>query len=242
MEEAWYKNWFDSPYYHMLYSDRSEKEAEDFITKICDHLHLKKEAKVWDNACGNGRHSIALAKKGFQVTGTDLSKKNIDRAKSSSQQNVEFYIHDMRQPFRINYFDCVFNLFTSFGYFENKKDNLKVFESVKASLKSDGIFVMDFFNAAKVRSLCFEPQTIKKNNIDFHVSKKFCSDAVCKTINFEDLGRKYEFSEKVSLLELNDFRELEKTSGLKMISTFGNYSLENFDPKNSERLIMIFQK
>ena len=242
MQTAWYKNWFDSPYYHMLYSDRNEKEAEDFIIKICDHLQIKKGSKTWDLACGNGRHTIALSKKELQVTGSDLSNNNIETAKKYSQSKVEFFTHDMREPFRINYFDVVFNLFTSFGYFENEKDNFKVFKNVHRSLKPNGIFVMDFFNSVKVRSSKFEPTSIKKNNIDFHINKKFDSNTVCKTINFEDMGQKYEFTEKVTLLELKDFKKLEKDSGLKMISTFGNYSLEKFDPVNSERLIMIFQK
>src|ERR1700751_1194972 len=116
----WFECWFDSPYYHLLYGTRDEKEASFFLDNLLHHIKLKEHARCWDLNCGKGRHSIYLHKKGFDVIGTDLSEKSIDHAKKFESETLHFYKHDMRSLFYSNYFDAVFNLFTSFGYFRNK--------------------------------------------------------------------------------------------------------------------------
>lgn len=136
MENAeWYVDWFNSPYYHLLYNNRNYKEANFFIDKLCGHLELKPGAAIWDLACGKGRHSIALSKKDFYVTGTDLSVNSITEASLSAGPNLQFFVHDMRQPFKVNYFDAVFNLFTSIGYFKDTGDNYEVFKNAALALK-----------------------------------------------------------------------------------------------------------
>src|SRR5262245_32659226 len=100
----WYVDWFNSPYYHLLYNNRNDDEAVFFIDNLCNNLNLQPHARLWDIACGKGRHAIALNKKGYEVTGTDLSKNNIREALHNSNATLEFYVHDMREPFRVNYF------------------------------------------------------------------------------------------------------------------------------------------
>src|SRR3954470_11771431 len=94
----WYVDWFNSPYYHLLYKNRDHREANFFIDNLCRDLQLKPQAKIWDLACGKGRHSIALNEKGFDVTGTDLSQNSIHDAKNSENENLHFEVHDMRTP------------------------------------------------------------------------------------------------------------------------------------------------
>ena len=74
-------NWFDTKFYHILYKNRDHKEAELFIENLIDKLKIKKNSKVLDLACGRGRHSIFLNKKGMIVTGFDSSENNILEAK-----------------------------------------------------------------------------------------------------------------------------------------------------------------
>ena len=111
----WFESWFDSPYYHVLYKNRDFSEAELFIDKLIQLIEPTKASRVLDLACGKGRHSIYLNKKGFDVTGIDLSEKSIACAKTAENETLHFYMHDMRKLFRTNYFDVVLNLFTSFG-------------------------------------------------------------------------------------------------------------------------------
>lgn len=238
----WYVDWFNSPYYHLLYNNRDADEANFFIDNLCRQLQLQTHARLWDIACGKGRHAIALNKKGFDVTGTDLSRNSIREALLSSNATLDFYVHDMREPFRINYFDAVFNLFTSIGYFKNFKDNFAVFKNVASALKPGGCFVIDFFNSESIADNISNNYSEQRGNIEFHIHKQISNRTIRKCIDFEHQNKQYHFEEYVSLLRKSDFEEFAANAGLKLQHLFGNYRLEDFDPKNSERLILIFKK
>src|SRR3954449_2448025 len=76
----WFKEWFNSPYYHQLYFNRDMSEAAAFIDKLITHLKPAPGSTMLDVACGKGRHSLQLANKGFDVTGIDLSEDSIQEA------------------------------------------------------------------------------------------------------------------------------------------------------------------
>ncbi len=238
----WFKDWFNSPYYHLLYNNRDETEADFFITNLCNFLKLSSGSKIWDLACGKGRHSKALNKKGFTVVGTDLSKQSISNANLSSNVSLDFFVHDMRAPFRINYFESVFNLFTSIGYFENFKDNFLVFKNVAQALKPNGYFVVDFFNANKVCSVLKPNYLEKRDNIDFKITKQIIDKTIHKRIEFTAESKHYFFEETVSLLTKTDFENFAKQSNLNLVNTFGSYNLDEFNLETSDRLILIFKK
>jgi len=88
--QQWFKDWFNSHYYHLLYQNRDEQEALDFIQKLIAHLNPMPAAKMLDVACGKGRHSKALADYGFDVTGIDLSEESIAEAKEQEADNLHF--------------------------------------------------------------------------------------------------------------------------------------------------------
>lgn len=240
-EKTWFADWFNSPYYHILYKNRDEKEASGFMDALRNHLKLNSQNVIWDLACGKGRHSLYLNSKGLNVIGTDLSRNSIDEALKSSNNTLEFFIHDMRTPFRINYFTHVFNLFTSIGYFEDEKDNLKVFKNVFNSLKPGGIFVVDFFNVIDIEECMVPENKTTIEGIDFKLCKKIADKKVIKRIEFSDKGKDYFFEEKVSLLTKSDFEKMATTAGFKLENTFGDYQLNAFDEKKSDRLILIFR-
>ncbi|MBA2613619.1 MAG: class I SAM-dependent methyltransferase [Bacteroidetes bacterium] len=238
----WFKDWFNSPYYHLLYNNRNENEAGFFIDNLCSHLNLTPHSKVWDLACGKGRHAIALNKKGCHVVGTDLSRNSIKEASKFNNETLDFYVHDMREPFRINYFDAVFNLFTSFGYFENYNDNYSVFKNVAGSLRPGGVFVIDFFNAQKVIDSLKPSYNEQRGDITFKIQKNISGKTIIKHIDFKDQDKDYYFEESVSLLKKEDFENFANAAGLKIESAFGNYKLEPFNETTSDNLILIFKK
>ena len=90
--------------------------------------------------CGKGRHSVFLNSLGFKVIGADLSENSIQHAKNFENENLKFIVQDMREPLHKKY-DAVFNLFTSFGYFKEDKDDILVLQNIKNCLKEDGFFV-----------------------------------------------------------------------------------------------------
>jgi len=80
-EENWFSDWFNTKYYHILYQNRNDKEAEVFISNIIDFLAIEKNSLVLDAACGAGRHSRMVNNLGYSVIGMDLSAESIKTAK-----------------------------------------------------------------------------------------------------------------------------------------------------------------
>ena len=237
----WFSSWFDTPYYHKLYNNRDYNEAENFMSKLISHLNLANNSTILDLACGKGRHSIFLNKKGFIVKGVDLSAQSINYAKQFENTKLKFGVHDMRMNLNEN-FDAVFNLFTSFGYFEDDADDIDVLNTIKNSMKDDSVAVIDFMNAEKVVKNLVENEVQKRDKISFEINRYVKNNIIHKNIKFNDDGNNYDFTEKVKAIKLNDFIKYFDTVGLKIKDTFGNYNLDAFDPQTSDRLIIILSK
>ncbi len=242
LKKKWFESWFDTPYYHTLYKHRDYNEAANFIDKIITYLNPKTNAICWDLCCGKGRHSIYLHSKKLTVIGTDLSTQSILEANKSAQQNLDFFTHDMRKLYCTNNFDYVFNLFTSFGYFESQNDDLNVFKSVQKSLNPNGIFVFDFLNATYIKNIMVPYEEKIIDGVKFCLSKKIEENTIIKTINFTDNNIQHNYQERVKLFDKSYFEQLAKQANLKIINTFGNYNLDNFEQETSPRLILILQK
>ncbi|SHH04717.1 Methyltransferase domain-containing protein [Flavobacterium fluvii] len=236
----WFASWFDTPYYHILYKERNYREAQVFMDNLTHYLNLPEKAKVLDLACGKGRHSIYLNQLGYEVIGADLSENSIAKAKKNQNETLHFEVHDMRERFE-DKFDAIFNLFTSFGYFENDEDNLTTLKAMKDSLTEHGFAVIDFMNVNQVISNLVPEEVKTVDGIDFHI-KRYVSDGhIYKEIDFEDQGEKFHFTEKVKALTLKDFEEMMEEAGIYLLDIFGDYKLKKFHKTESERLIMIFK-
>lgn len=238
--ENWFASWFDTPYYHILYKDRDEAEAQHFMDNLTHYLNLPEDAKILDLACGKGRHSMYLNTLGFDVTGADLSENSIAEASAAANDKLHFKVHDMRLPFEEK-FDAVFNLFTSFGYFENDKDNLTTLKAIHDSLSEYGFAVIDFMNTNYVINNLVPEEVKTVEDIDFHIKRYVKDNHIYKEIDFEDKGQKFHFTEKVKALTLNDFEQMMEEAGIYLLDVFGDYKLRKFYKNDSERLIMIFK-
>ena len=244
MENKWFEDWFNSPYYHRLYQHRDTKEAEIFINNLIRILQPVQHALMLDVACGKGRHALQLAENGFDVTGIDLSEESINAALQMESEALHFYKHDMRLPFRINYFDYAFNFFTSFGYFNTKREDSNAIRSISQALKLNGIFVMDYINI-NVALNNLEKETKKIiDNTTYNITKWHDDRFIYKKINIEDAfpPLNLSFTERVATFNLNKFTELFTTHGLKIKDVYGDYTFAAFDEKKSPRLIMIAEK
>lgn len=242
MQRKWFQYWFNSPYYHILYSQRNDEEAEMLIDNLSAYLKPKAQSRILDIACGRGRHSIYLNKKGYDVTGIDLSEQNIKYAQQFEQKNLHFYVHDMRKLSYINYYDFAFNLFTSFGYFDNEKDHVNALKAFRKGLKEDGTLVIDYFNTQKIIKNLTNQETKTIDGIEFHLHKFVSEGKIIKHINFEHRLKAYAFEERVQAFFLADFERMLTKAGLKISETFGNYSLDAFDEIKSDRLILVCKK
>jgi len=238
--QTWFSSWFDTPYYHILYKDRNYREAQVFMDNLTHYLNLPEKAKVLDLACGKGRHSIYLNQLGFNVLGADLSENSIAEASKNTNDNLSFKVHDMREPFEEK-FDAIFNLFTSFGYFENDEDNLTTLKAIKESLSEYGFAVIDFMNVTQVLNTLVPEETKTVDGIDFHLKRYLKDGHIYKEIDFDDKGQHFHFTEKVKALTLHDFETLMEEAGIYLLDIFGDYKLKKFYKNDSERLIMIFK-
>jgi 2-polyprenyl-3-methyl-5-hydroxy-6-metoxy-1,4-benzoquinol methylase len=241
----WFESWFDSPYYHLLYADRSQEEADAFIKNIYRFLQIQSTDTILDLACGAGRHSLALAQKGNKILGIDLSQNSINQAKEESQKlhitTVDFQTADMRN-FALNItFDYVLNLFTSFGYFQSKSDNQKVADQICQHQNKNGITVIDYLNSAKVKANG-ESRTVKTvEGIQFNLHKFIEQDWVYKNIQFHVDGQDYQFREQVQLFEKGEIENYFHNAGYITQNHFGNYNLDPYT-KESDRSILVFIK
>jgi SAM-dependent methyltransferase len=238
MKKEWFASWFDSPYYHTLYKQRDENEAKRVVDNLLTVLRLPPGARVLDLACGKGRHSRHLAEKGFDVTGLDISASSIAFARQFEHEHLTFYQHDMRLPFRINFFDAVLNMFTSFGYFDNDLDHLRSLKNAQRGLKPGGQLLLDYFNAEWVRRNVVRAEVKTVDNIEFHLKKNIRGGYVYKTVDFRTGGRHFEFRERVRLFTLTDFREIFDAAGLQFNAAYGDYEMNPYSPNHSKRLIV----
>lgn len=240
VSENWFTSWFDTDFYHMLYKNHDYQEARVFIDKITSYLNLPEESSILDVACGRGRHSIYLNSLGFNVTGIDLSKNSIAYAQQYENPTLNFKVHNMCDAFPTQ-FDALFNLFTSFGYFENDEDNLTALKAFKANLNETGFGVIDFMNVDWVINNLVPNETKTVDGIDFHIQKYFEDNYIYKDIFFEFEGQAHHFTERVKAMNLEDFERLCEKADIYLLDIFGDYKLNKFDRETSERLIMIFK-
>ena len=213
----WFESWFDTPYYHILYKNRDVDEARKFVRELAENLDIKKESYILDLCCGKGRHAIQLNDLGYKVHGVDLSKESIEFAKSFENESLTFAKQDMRDHINKGPFDVVFNLFTSFGYFNNRTENEKVLRSVSGYLKKDGFFVIDFLNASKISSQLPQEEVILSDQIEFNVKKLIQNQIITKEIKFRDQGKDYCFFERVQAFSLQDFKDMFANTGFELI-------------------------
>jgi len=237
-KKEWFAEWFDTPYYHILYQNRGEEEAKGFIEALLLKLNLPSGASLLDLACGKGRHSITLNSNGFKVLGVDLSSKSITHAKLHENPNLSFDVHDMREPVEGRTFDAIFNLFTSFGYFDSHKENELVCRSMAQMLAPGGRLVIDFMNAKKVVSGLVPFEKKRVNDIEFNISREYTGTHIIKTIAFDDKSESYRYQEKVQAIEKEQFMEL-LSPYFEVDFIFGSFDLEDFSLNKSERLILI---
>ncbi len=244
MVNEWYKEWFDSDYYHRLYYNRDEKEAQAFIDRLLQHLQPAPQSRMLDAGCGRGRHSRYLAAKGYDVTGIDLSFRSIAYAKQYESDNLQFYQQDMRLPSWINYFDYAFNFFTSFGYFHTRREHEDAVRSLVANIKPGGTLLFDYLNVhyAEEHLVHNEVKTVEET--DYEIHRWHDASHFYKRIVIRDasLQNPVEFTEKVAKLSLGDFTDMLSFYKVQVQEVFGDYNLGAYSINTSPRLIVVAKK
>ncbi|GAB4329206.1 MAG: class I SAM-dependent methyltransferase [Flammeovirgaceae bacterium] len=241
-KKEWFAEWFNSPFYHILYKHRDNTEAQIFMKHLIDKLKIEPQHKIMDVGCGKGRHAIFLNQLGLEVLGVDLSPENIMYAQQFANERLTFAVHDMRMPYPSCCFDFIFNLFTSFGYFDTDEEHVQAIRSISSSLKKGGILVIDFFNTYHILNTL--PQIAEKTEegVCFKTIKYLEKDFIIKDIEITCHQQKYYFQEKVKALTEDNFLYYFSQTGLKVKEVFGDYQLNAFEKDKSDRMIWILEK
>lgn len=237
-KKDWFTDWFNTPYYHTLYKHRNDIDAQLFMKNITAFLSLPKTTHILDLPCGKGRHSVFLNSLGYKVTGGDLAENSIKFAQQFENESLQFRVHDMRKPFN-NKYDAVFNLFTSFGYFEDDNEDLLILENIKKGLKENGLFVFDFLNAIKVKKTLVKEEVKKVEDITFYIKREIKDGFILKKISFFADGKNHSYTERVKFLDISKMKDYFNKVGFTITEIFGDYKLNKFDSENSDRLIFV---
>lgn len=243
-DREWYRKWFNSTFYHKLYFERDEKEAQQFILRLLNYLKPEKDSRILDVACGRGRHSKFLASLGFDVTGIDISFDSIEFAKQLEKENLHFYQHDMRLPAWINYFDYAFNFFTSFGYFPTRREHDDAVSTIVKSLRSSGVVLFDYLNAHYVEDHFVHSEIKTIDTTQYEIHRWMDEDHFYKKMIITDpsLDQPQEFTEKVARLSLGDFTDMLSFQKVQVVDVFGDYRLNSYDVRKTPRMIVVGKK
>ncbi len=241
----WFSTWFNSRYYHILYGNRDDAEAQAFVAllnSVLAPLIKNEQPSLLELACGAGRHARMFHSLGYSVTAVDLAAESIAEAKAAGPTEINYQVMDMRHLTFDHSFDVVTNLFTSFGYFEAKSDNAAVLTGVNKYLNSNGLFIIDFLNATRVIQTLVHHEVVTRDNITFEITRHIENDIICKRIRFHADKKTYTFEERVQALQYHDLIALLQAAHLNVIHAFGSYQLEPFHLESSDRVILIAQK
>ena len=250
MKEAgipWYEEWFDTKLYEKLYAGRDDKEADRLADLIREKAPPEGYPTVLDLGCGRGRHSLALAARGYTVTGIDLSARALEvaREKASGQGagEIRFIRRDMREPLD-HTFDLILNLFTSFGYFLEEQENDKVFVAVHAMLRENGLFFIDYLNEKRVRETLIPEEEGRLDGLDYSVRRFIDNDRVHKEIHFQERGSRERrvYFERVNLYPLEWFIQKLGAHDLELLQVWGDYDGSDFDAERSPRMMLFCRK
>lgn len=240
----WYERSFGEDYL-LVYKHRDVQGAKREVHTMISWLGLSEGAKILDLCCGMGRHSMALVEAGYDVTGVDLSDVLLREARKNDPDGLVTWLKgDMRQLPLEGGFDAVVNLFSSFGYFEQDAEHIKVLKEIRRVLKPGGKFIIDFLNPSYTMNHLV-PRSERVDEGQHITEERSIQDGYVKkhiTISNIENGSSDEpryYLERIKLYNREDFSEMLKQSGLQLEHVYGGYGDISYDSATSPRMIMV---
>lgn len=256
-QKNWWKTFFKPITTEVMFKSREGQQTVIEIDEVLRQTKIKEPCSVLDLACGEGRHSIELAKRGFDVIGLDYNKNFLDVAKIRAQVNkleAGFVRGDMKltsKYFEKNSFDLVVSLYNSFGYFDKRSDDFKVIKEVGKVVKPGGYFVINTINGAGAKHRLAKPMNagyeISKNvfmidqaNLDL---KKMRTNSFWTIIDARK--KKTEITRGAFSQNVYSHPEMKamlKKAGFRVVTTWGILQGGKFDEKTSWHQTVVAQK
>jgi len=249
--QDWFAETFEGDYLriyaHQAEPQRLEKEAWELVRA----LDLAAGDAVLDCPCGFGRHSLVLARAGFRVTGADLSQPFLKLAREAAARDkldAQFVESDMRalpEDFS-GRFDGAFSAFTSFGFFDAEADNQKVLDELARAVKPGGRVLIDVRNHLQlidheVPRVWFRGQDCV---VLEEITYNWRTDQIVnkREVRFDD-GRVRKLPAfRVRAYKPYDLLRMAESAGLKAYDLAGGFSGQPFEPKTSNRIVLVAEK
>ncbi len=245
-EPDWFEEWFRSDFYLKLYSHRNQQEAESCIDLILrsvgmDSVSVPRHTAL-DLAAGPGRHAIVLAERGFDVTAADLSPTLLSVAEREAREAgvaIRFLRSDMRTIEFRQEFDLVIQLFTSFGYFQERSDDALVLQRVRTALRDRGYYALDLINEHRLRTTLVPENNRTFGELTVREERRIVDGRVEKTITIPHPDGERQFMESVRLYTPETIGGMLREAGLEPIGWFGDYHGKLYDRETSDRMLII---
>jgi SAM-dependent methyltransferase len=252
----WWRNFFEPVVGEVLFTPKAGQSAIE-VEQVIKRSKVRPPLKVLDLACGTGRHSVIFAARGFDVTALDYSKpflREAQKAARATRQKIGFVHGDMRNlktHFAANTFGLVVSLFTSFGYFSRRADDLKTLRAVYRVLRPGGAFVVNTVNGAGVTkrlrspvSLGSEPLpkvfVIDRVRYDPRNKQTVTSWTIIDTRRAR--ARVVRKSFRVNVYSHSELRRLLAAAGFRIETVWGTLSGGRFDRSKSWHQTIVARK
>jgi SAM-dependent methyltransferase len=247
-EKEWFAEWFNHPLYLKVYSHRNDDEAKSCLETIISKTGLESfepsDITVMDIACGAGRHALELARQGFKTTANDLSPFLLECTRSQADReniSIECTREDMRHITAENRYDLVVQLFSSFGYFKTKGEDLQVLENVYRSLKKGGWYILDLMNPVYLKKNLIPTSSRNIEGLNVSEQRSIESNRVIKQITIRSSDESISFEESVTLYSLKTMKDMLQSTGFIIDRIIGDYTGSAYHTETSPRM-MIFAK
>jgi SAM-dependent methyltransferase len=244
LSREWYSSgFFDTDMAELLFDAEKIREAKAEAALLVRLAGLKRGASVLDAACGTGRHSLALGRLGFRVTGVDITQSYVREASRMARRerlgSVEFQKGELRDLYRFQGgYDLVLNLFTSFGYYHKAAENFEALRQMAQALKKGGTLVMEIM-PREVLDERFSDRSWQATRKGYLLQQRLWIDGGRK-LRTEAIwvgkGKERETRSEMFVYSVAELASLFRRVGLKKVRTFRNYRGQPW--KRGERLVI----
>jgi len=222
LDDPWFARAFDR-FWLRLYAHRDDAEAAAHAPVLMKLLGVGAGDSVLDVACGAGRYARALANRGVRVTGVDLSDELLEVARERSPLlpgKPDYFRCDIRHLPFARQFDGAISMFTSFGYFDRRDDDVAVFRGIHRALKRGRRLVLDFLNETQVRSTLVPQETTDDGALRVETERRIADGphgpCVFKRLKATDVHSgnvEVQFEERVRLYTADEVDDLLTEAG-----------------------------
>ncbi len=216
------------------------------IKQVVRLLDVNPGDAILDLCCGPGRHSLELARQGFNVTGVDRTTAYLEQARKQAEAEgltIEFTQEDMRRFCKANTFDAAIMMYTSFGYFEDAAENRQVLVNAYRSLKDGGVLAMDMMGKEILARIFRERDWGEEDGVLFLEERKInqnWSRVEGRWIMLQDQER-YEFTFSHWLYSAAELSGLLKECGFGAVDVYGGLEGAPYDHM-ARRLVVVAHK